>query len=551
MCADSTPPRLSFLGLPVEIRNEIYRNLLLTRRTKNHFGLGLAKYHLQPAILCISHQIHDEAVQIWQKNRLIRITTNWRAFKKNVIVQGKFPLIAAEKKAKSCNKWHMKLYMAFMGQPMSNAPFHDFITCLEDLEHLCRLLFYISCQFLDFTSLVHIDLRLKDPHLDNHDASLPETLQESLIMPFAPLKGLRKLTLAGVVSETAKTKLDVARKKPNPTPADYLESAAGLEDEGNAAFKLGKYRLSIETYIKAYEAMHIIAEGRRFAIMLDCFFSSEPLDGVRFNGKRGDLVRHQLGSQLSWNMIQAYLKLEDFRQAYIWAERAISEIEYANVQQLINDGAPDLVTDGDKAKVYYRMVLACKGLGLDMEIRNNLIKAAQYAPNDRSIMKKLEDVAKMLNCAGQVIISCQTGYERVKESQGDKFGWGCVSGTLASNVRRMDLMQSSRLFRRLLPVPVTPFFAAMECSSAFQNPPHEQCLPLALGFFFAINAFKADLCKQYSLHSKTVGAIKHSTTPSSEKLDVKTESACSMSSRIRFPHLISQFSDILLLNACF
>ena len=65
------------------------------------------------------------------------------------------------------------------------------------------------------------------------------------------------------------------------------------------------------------------------------------------------------------------------------AERAISDIEYENVRQIIHDGSPNLVTDAEKAKVYYSMVLACKGLSKpEWEIEDNLSKASTYAPRD-------------------------------------------------------------------------------------------------------------------------------------------------------------------------
>ena len=41
-----TPPRANFLSLPLELRNEIYRHLLSTRRTRIDLGLGRARYNL-------------------------------------------------------------------------------------------------------------------------------------------------------------------------------------------------------------------------------------------------------------------------------------------------------------------------------------------------------------------------------------------------------------------------------------------------------------------------------------------------------------------------
>lgn len=388
------PSRLSFLGLPAELRNEVYCHLLLARRTKRHFGLGFASYNLYTNILCTNRQIHDEALAIFRENRFIYIRTPWTHLKNDVITQGKFPLIA-EKKANMCKLWHMRMVLDVKGQSVRGISY-DYITCLEDLPALCKLLFYTSCQWGDFSSILHIALHVQDPSSNDQSSALPQALQEDFVMPFAILKGLGSMSITGSVTNPIKKRLKKAMKQPNPTAGDYLEAAARLKDEGNIAFKAGQYRLSINLYFQAYEAMHFIVDGKRFAIMLDGYFVKAPLDGGRFSGQRGDLIRHHLGSQLSWNIIQAYLKLEEYQEAYMWAERAISDIEHGNVQQIIADRTPNLVTKADKAKVYWRMVLACKGLGLEREKLVPLMNAGSYAPEDKVIMRELMITEKRL-----------------------------------------------------------------------------------------------------------------------------------------------------------
>lgn len=396
-------PSASFLGLPLELRNEIYRDLLSTHRTRLDLGLGLARYSLHTAILGSNRQIHDEAIKILQENRFIHITTPWSLFKQDILVQGKFPVIA-ERRDKDMDKDkdgsafpapHMLMILDFMGDA-NTTDFYNYLICLDDLPHLCRLLFYTSCQFQDFSSLLHITLMLKDPHARSKKAIVPKPLQELLMMPFAVLKGLDGFTIKGARNKDVEKELRKAMKVPHPTAAEYLESAAKLKDVGNEAFKAGEYALSIRTYIRAYEVMHFIVEGKRFAIMLDGYFASNPLIGGRFNGQRGDLVRHHLGSQLNWNILQAYLKMEDWEQAYLWGERAISDIEYANVQQSILDGTPNLVTTAEKAKVYWRMAVASKALDRKQVWARSLIKANMFAPNDKAIQRELMALEKKL-----------------------------------------------------------------------------------------------------------------------------------------------------------
>lgn len=89
------PPRASFLGLPLELRNHIYRHLLTTRYTRFDLGLGRARYHFHPAILATNWQIHDESIAIMhEENKFILISTSIRFFQGNLLVKEKFPIIA-------------------------------------------------------------------------------------------------------------------------------------------------------------------------------------------------------------------------------------------------------------------------------------------------------------------------------------------------------------------------------------------------------------------------------------------------------------------------
>ena len=318
-------------------------------------------------------------------------------------MQGKFPIIAESEGASSSSSsltsfmgFHMLVVLDFMADANTTV-FYNCLTCLEDLPLLCQLLLYASCQTPNFSSLLHITLAIRDPHTRPKTALVPKALQESLMMPFAILKGLDGLTIKGARNKAVEKELRKAMSVPNPTAAEDLESAAQLKDAGNAAFKAGDYALSIRTYIQAYEAMHFIVQGKRFAIMLDGYFaSSNPLIGGRFDGRRGDLVRHHLGSQLSWNILQAYLKMRDWEHAYFWGERAISDLEYANVQQSILDGTPNLVTGAEKAKVYWRMAVACKALDRKQVFARSLLKASMFAPQDKAIMRELVALEKRL-----------------------------------------------------------------------------------------------------------------------------------------------------------
>ncbi|CAF9906279.1 hypothetical protein IMSHALPRED_004154 [Imshaugia aleurites] len=397
-------PKPSLLTLPLELRNEIYRHLLSTRLTRLELGLGLARYDLQLAILATNRQIHDEGTAILRENKFISIVTSWTSFKQDILVQGKFPTIVEGQIHDTVRlpAPYMIVVLDFMGGDSNPDVFYDYLTCLDDLPHLCRLLFYASCQFGNFTVLMNITLAIHDPSGEPKTV-VPKKLQEELMMPFAVLKGLGQLTVKGARNNAVEKGLRKAMKIPNPTAAEYLESAAKLKDAGNVAFKAGDYRGSIRSYIQAYEAMHFIVEDKRFAIMLDGYFASSPLIGGRFKGQRGDLVRHHLGSQLNWNILQAYLKMEDWEQAYLWGERAISDFEHMDVQQSIVDGTPNLVTSAEKAKVYWRMAVASKALDRRQVWVRSLMKAYSFAPHDVAIQREMEALERRLE-KGELVI---------------------------------------------------------------------------------------------------------------------------------------------------
>ena len=101
---------------------------------------------------------------------------------------------------------------------------------------------------------------------------LKNAFQESLLLPFAILKKLKKLETGknGIKPiNTVEKQLRRELKRPNPSAKQYLEKAAKLKDEGNEAYKAGEYARSIQLYFDAYAAMHINVIGRRFQVVLD------------------------------------------------------------------------------------------------------------------------------------------------------------------------------------------------------------------------------------------------------------------------------------------
>lgn len=112
----TTPSRKrGFLDLPLELREEIYGHLLLTRHTQRHYGLGYSRYDIDVAVLGVNRQVHDEAQNVFHRNRFVCIRTTWIDFEDDIIIPGKFPLLAKGPKAESFCQPHLTVGIDFCG----------------------------------------------------------------------------------------------------------------------------------------------------------------------------------------------------------------------------------------------------------------------------------------------------------------------------------------------------------------------------------------------------------------------------------------------------
>ena len=111
------PAESHLLKLPAEIRNQIYGELLHTRKTKviydKHLSLGHARYVFGVGILRTNRQIYHESVKIFEENRFIKIKASWSTFQDELITATKFPLIARRRDGESIPKCYMAVDLLF------------------------------------------------------------------------------------------------------------------------------------------------------------------------------------------------------------------------------------------------------------------------------------------------------------------------------------------------------------------------------------------------------------------------------------------------------
>lgn len=390
-CRPTTPPRKrGFFDLPLELREDIYGYLLLTSRTKVYNSLLHPRYKLHLALIGVNRQVHDEAQVVFSRNQFVLIQA-WPKFKGNLIIPNKFPLVSEDAQAKAFRQPHLTVALQY-GTCRCGQTMDTYVSCAEDVAQFCRLLYFFDRQKRGFCRGLSLSLTIQD-WCEGRPTVSSRAMQESLLMPFALLKDLASFQLHGSNLDLVEEKLIKAMKVPNPTTTDLLESAIKWKLEGNAAFKNGDYALSIQKYTQAYASMETVVSGPIYRSLLDGWFAHTPLTG-KLADQRGDLLRHQLGSQLNWNILQAYLSLQDWRKAYLWGERAISDIEFANVHQRIHDGDKNLITEAEKAKVYLRMMIACQKIGNHAGAEECFNKATMYAPSNSAISFEIKKMRR-------------------------------------------------------------------------------------------------------------------------------------------------------------
>ncbi len=216
----TTSTKVGFLNLPIELRNEIYRNLLSTKRTKRYYDLGYSSYHLDLAILGTNRQLCCEARRVYRENKFVHIRTTWPALESSIITEAKTPVIAKGSKAVEFGKYYFRLVLHCLADSNPSHYYH-YILCLEDLPAFCESLYFFDCTHPGFTALLNMWLDLGNPYEEKE--ALPIALQQQFLMPFAILKDLDRLLITGHDTKEVENQLRNAMKIPNPTASDYLE----------------------------------------------------------------------------------------------------------------------------------------------------------------------------------------------------------------------------------------------------------------------------------------------------------------------------------------
>jgi len=224
---------------------------------------------------------------------------------------------------------------------------------------------------------------------------IPNAIQRQFFEPFGQVKELQDVKVYGEYNSFIAKEMRDAMDVPYVSPKECLERSTKEKDDGNAELAKGNTAKAREHYIQAFKEVHIICEGRRRNIWGDAFFVQE-LEGGQYDGHQGHVVRLTLRVKLVANMIQTYIKDENWDEAVFWGMRSINMMREANPdadEEMVMLGWPGADSVG---KIYYRTGYAYKMLDDKSEARKLYRVAARYLPRDEIVQRELASVALRL-----------------------------------------------------------------------------------------------------------------------------------------------------------
>ncbi|RYO83835.1 hypothetical protein DL763_007714 [Monosporascus cannonballus] len=302
-----------------------------------------------------------------------------------------------------------------------------FVILLDDLPRFTRTWFYSELSNPGLNRYLSLRLHLRDPYAPSREEThVPTALQRRLLLPFGEVKNLSGLRVTGDPAPlpSIEAELRAQQAVAPPGPERCLDEAARLKGEGNTRLQAGDYFGALESYGRAWEAMHIVVRGRPRHIHGEAFFARQLSgDGSRaWAGRNGAMERPVPRVQLVANTCLTYLRLGRWDDVCFWGMRSIAMLRQARLapplhQQQNNGFARDFdfhddedeidVPPEDEAvlgftaavqmgKIYYRTAVAYRELGDKARARRLLRVAAVYLPHDENVKRELAACALRL-----------------------------------------------------------------------------------------------------------------------------------------------------------
>ena len=316
---------LRFLHFPAEIREQIYKELLCTENSRaaadDPDEPADYRYHL--GILAVSQQVKLEAEKIFQDNVFVKITTPWAEAINHIRREGKVPTVTTGDKAAAFKDFHLWVFIDTPSLPYPHREGESsMLICLEDLEAFTRMWHLSNLNHFGLNQHLRLKLTVQDPHVPDH--KIPKPLQSRLLLPFGVVKDLHEFSIVGPkLLPSVQEALNKERAIPDPTPDESLAKGFALHQEGEQLLNAGKPQVALTKYTDSFAAIHITVSGRTRIIHAEGYYMRELEAPGKYKGWQAHYVRMVLRVQLVASVIIAYMKMEDWVEAYFWGKRSI------------------------------------------------------------------------------------------------------------------------------------------------------------------------------------------------------------------------------------
>ncbi|KAI9872137.1 MAG: hypothetical protein M1830_002031 [Pleopsidium flavum] len=224
---------LGLLEIPGEIRNKVYRELLITDKVRNKDGICI----LEPAILRTCRQIHKEASTIlYGENKWVVFTFNFHGFV-GAWKRAGFPILSTN-------------HINSIQSPALKVDYRDhyflhqyaqeyFVVTEYDLPAICRA-------FWGDQKLDHAEFTIT---LNVRDESCRREMQLQLLDPFREVRGVGGVKVVGAQPSSWAEQLQVVMKTPLTKFEDVYERAYTYQQRGDKYMVLGRLEDMSRYYI--------------------------------------------------------------------------------------------------------------------------------------------------------------------------------------------------------------------------------------------------------------------------------------------------------------
>ena len=381
----------TLLGLPLEIRESIYDYVMRPVVRQKHYNKTC--YTFDVALFRVCSQIGQESQDVFKRKYHIVLFRSNSSVVGDMAAQNSVPVINVGTKASICRNYVMRVTVSYAGVGASADMTDKHLTAilLEDLPKFCKAWFYWYGKNSLWEKHITIDFN------DNGSAifsngKIPIHFQEKLLLPFGILCTKDCTKIKGQWHDhSVEHALREMIESPEATPLERLEECENIKNCGNEALTSGNHQKALDFYIRALDEIFVVCSGRHRLDTRKSFFDVILHDG-HLPSHSGMEVYFLLRAKIAANILQTYLKMENYEETLFWGTRAIDTMhEYQeNYNDRLAMGTP---ANDAVGRIFYRTGVAAKALGDESEARHLFRVAQDYLPRDEQIKRDLASVA--------------------------------------------------------------------------------------------------------------------------------------------------------------